>query len=276
MASAARQYARELGRQFRFLATWTPAVRVALGDIGTIDDDNLFVRVASLADFGISFDETVEQGASETFDYASAGAVKIGFKAAGSPSALVPNVPIATAGLGIHFSREHATVFRADGATHSRIANEIRLVEDVAWLMREHRWDRNWSIVNHVVQAESTSVLLAQSAGASIEFGLSAKVTGGGLELLNADVGLQTVASREMQFSIVGIGNSTPLFRAKRVRRRWFVGQPQLRAAYSDDFARREASAEDDDLFEDTPIYNGVDTTTQDSPDGESTGISQQ
>ncbi len=167
-------------------------------------------------------------------------------------------------------------MFRADGATHRRIANEVRLTEDVAWLMREHRWDRNWSIVNHVVHATSTSVLLAHSAGASIEFGLSAKVTGGGLELLNADAGLQTVASREMQFSIVSIGNSTPLFRAKRVRRRWWIGQPQLRAAYSDDFARREVSAEDDDLFEDTPIYNGVDTSTQDAPDGESHGTSPQ
>ncbi len=106
MASAARQYARELGRQFRFLTTWTPGVRVALGDIGTIDDDNLFVRVASLADFGISCDETTETEAQEKFDYASAGAVTIGFKAAGSSSDLVPNVPSAKAGLGIHFSRE--------------------------------------------------------------------------------------------------------------------------------------------------------------------------
>jgi hypothetical protein len=268
MPSAARQYTGDLKRQLRFLASWPPSVRVELGDIGTIDQDNIFIRVSSLAALGIPFKGVAASEGSENFQYASDGSVDVDLKLAGKTSSLTPNVPLAKAGLGIHFTKEHATVFRADGAQHSRIDDQIALRDEVLSLIRAGRWERDWSIVIHVVHAASTTALMSSSAGSGIEFELGAEVQAGGLELLSAGVGLRTVARRAMQLEIVGTGGATPLFRAVCVKRRYFVGRRELRAAYSDELQRILAADEepDEDLFEDTPIYNGAPTTPQDAP----------
>jgi hypothetical protein len=272
MTTAAHQYTSELGRELRFNATWTPGMPLALGTIGVIDDDNVFAPVSSLGQFGIGFKEAEpKNGTTETFSYASAGAVDIGLKLAGKPSDLAPNLPIERAGLGIRFNREHAIIFRADGATHTRMADELPLAREVLSLIKAGIWDKDWTIVTHLVQATSTTVLVARSAGASVEFALSAGVTAGGLELLSADADARTFASRDMQLVIVAAGGMTPLFRAKRVKRRWLLSRKyELRAAYTGELEQLDQNTQDleDDLFEDTPIYNG----TIDRPSKEENG----
>ena len=257
MSSAAQQYMSELHDEFGFLATWTPGMRMALGDIGVVDDEQGFLRVTALEEFGIGFKDVPAGAGTESFQYASAGGVEIALKLAGAVSPLVPNVPVDQAGLGVRFSRKHATVFRADGATQHRIANEVALAAEIASLIRDGRWDRDWSIVTHLVRAATTTALVARSAGSGVEFALSAGVQAGGLELLSADAGARAVSSREMQVTIVGTGGATPLYRARRVKRRWFSRKVELRATFSDEFEQLNPAEDenDEDLFEDTPVY---------------------
>jgi len=260
LPSAARQYTNELKRELGFLAAWPPGARIALGDIGTINEDNVFVRASSLELFGIPFKEAAASKGTQTFQFASAGAVEIGVKLAGQTSALVPSVPQAKAGLGIRFTREYATAFRAEGVRQRRIDDQVALAREVLALMRDERWDRDWSVVTEVVHATSTTALVGHSAGSGAEFEISGAAQGAGLELLSAEAGLRTVTSRDMQLMIVGTGGTTPLFRAMRVKRRWFIGKPELRAAYSDELKTLTTADEDldEDLFEATPIYNGI------------------
>jgi hypothetical protein len=265
MPSAARQYTNELKRELGFLAAWPPGARIALGDIGTINEDNVFVRASSLESFGILFRETSASEGIQTFQFASAGAVEIGVKLAGQTSPLVPNVPQASAGLGIRFTREYATAFRAEGVRQTRIDDQVTLAREVLALMRDKRWDRDWSVVTDVVHAKATTALVGHSAGSGAEFEVSGAAQGAGLELLSAEAGLRTVASRDMQLMIVGTKGTTPLFRAMRVKRKWFIGRRELRAAYSDELETLTTADEDldDVIFEETPIYNGV----SESPD---------
>jgi len=258
MSSAAEQYTRELVDQFKFNATWTPGVPLNLGDIGVIDN-GVFVPITSLDRFGVNLDATAENSGSESFSYASANAVEIGFKAEGEPSSFAPTIPLSDAGLGIQFKREKATVFQLEGATHVRIADEVALRDEVVSLMRANKWDKDWSIVTWLVKAASTTALISRSASSSIEFALSAGVNPGGIELLSVENDVRTVASREMQLTIAGSTNMTPLFRAKRVKRKWFIGRPELRAEFSAAAydATGRAETDDDGLFDDDPPIYG-------------------
>lgn len=264
MSSAARQYTADLRRELSFLASWPPGARLQLGDVGTTDGDNVFMRLSSLQALGVPFKEMLASEGRENYQYASKGGVDFGVKLAGEPSSLLPNVPLHKAGLGIRFKRKHAVVFRADGARHSRIEDLLLLRNEVLSLIQAGQWNRDWSIVTHLVSADATTVLVGSSASSGIEFELDGAVQAGGLELLSATGSLHTVASREMELAMVGTGGATPLFRGMRVKRRFFLfGPEELRAAYSDDLERlATGEEEDEDVFEETPIYNGAQQST--------------
>jgi hypothetical protein len=263
VVTAARQYTTELGKQFNFNANWTPGVPLALGDIGAINSENVFVRATRLENFGISFAKAPVNEAVETYEYATSNAVEIGLKLAAKPSPLTPNLPLDAVGLGIKFTQENATVFRAEGATHSGIDNEPTLAEEVVSLIRAGDWDRDWCIITHLVHAKATTALVAKSSEAAMEFKLSAGITAGGLDLLSADAGLKEFSKRNMELNVVAEAGMTPLFRAKKVRRKyWLVGKYKLREAFSN--AELEQSIQspaslDDELFEDAPYYSTVD-----------------
>jgi hypothetical protein len=235
-------------------------MRIELGDVGTLDGDNVFVRETSLDAFGIRFKVALGSEGSETVDYASKGAVDIGFKLAGKTSALAPHVPAASAGLGVQFAREYAVAFYADGLTRTRIDDQRMLAREVLSLMRAKQWSADWSVVTEVAHADATTVLIGSSSESRVEFDLGADVSAGGLELLSAKAGVKTVARREMALLMVGTGGATPLYLARRVKRRWVIGPQELRAAYSDELLQLKPADEelDEDLFEDTPIYNGT------------------
>jgi hypothetical protein len=252
MASAGAQYCAELARHLRFNAAWPPGVRIALGDIGQLDGQ-VFMPLSSLGQFGVRIPATAPVASNIAFEYASAGAVRVSFKASGAVNPLLPNIPLDQAGLGIGFSRDAAVVFRAEGGSHRRFADESRLRTEIRSLIHARMWDRDWYVITDVITADSTAAMVSRSAGASVEVSVSADVAAGGLHLLTADAGATVVASRSMQLSIITTGGLTPLFRAKRVRRRWFSDRLELRGSYSDDFFRAEEH--DDDLFEDIPIF---------------------
>lgn len=252
MATAGEQYCRELARNLRYNAAWPPGIRVVLGDIGIIDDD-VFMPLTSLEQFGVRL-ELAPAGHDIAFEYASAGSVEFGFKLKGDVNPLVPNIPINQAGLGIKFIRENATVFRAEGGVQQRFADETRLKAEIRSLIRAGLWDRDWHVVTDVIDAKSTAALVSKFSGASVEVSVSADVSAGGLELLTAAAEAKIVASRSMQIAIIATNGLTPLFRAKRVKRHWFSSRVDLRSAFSDEF-QRAGEADDDDLFEDTPVY---------------------
>ncbi len=251
MMTAGEQYCRELAGHLRYNAAWPPGIRVVLGDIGVIDDD-VFMPLTSLEQFGIRL-EHAPAGHDMAFEYASAGSVDVGFKVRGDVSPMLPNVPIDQAGLGINFTRENATVFRAEGGVQQRFADETRLRGEIRSLIWAGLWDRDWHVITDVIDAKSTAALVSRSSGASVEVSVSADVSAGGLELLTTDAGAKIVASRSMQIAVIATNGLTPLFRAKRVKRRWFSSRIDLRAAFSDEFER--VTDDEDDLFENTPVY---------------------
>jgi hypothetical protein len=272
MASAAEIYTTELSRELRFLAAWTPGVPIQLGAIGKISDDHIFAPLSSISSFGSTLDETLSGHEESALTFASAEAVEVHFKLAGKTSDVVSSVAAAQAGLGIVFKRKFATVFRADGIRHHQISDQLKLARDVLGLLRAGEWKRDWFIVTHVVEADSTTALISSSNNAVAEFSLGANVQGGGLELLRAEFQPRVALSRDMEVTIVTSGGLTPLFRASRVRRRWFIGPSDLRAAYSgnleeytDDVRKRRDQLdelEDDDksleneFLDQVPVYD--------------------
>jgi hypothetical protein len=273
MPSAAEIYTTELSRELRYLAMWTPGVPVQLGAIGSIANDHVFTPLSSIESFGIKYEDSTSHGET-SLSFTSQGSVDVRFKAAGQTSDLVPSVPTAQAGIGVSFKREFATVFRADALTHHQIADQLHLAREILSLVRAGEWDRNWVFVTHVVEADSTTALVSNTRDAAVEFALGAGVASGGLDLLQAEFKPRVAATRDMAVTMVASGGLTPLFRASRVKRRWFVGSPQVRAAYAGDveqflddskslreeLEKLEENPEDleNEFLDDIPVYDNL------------------
>lgn len=267
MSSAARDYTSEVTRRIGYMGAWLPDAPIHVGDIGTPDEYNVFVAMSSLEHLGIAFRVELSDAPKEHADrgigFTSEGGVDTSLKLAGSSTVLIPHVPLHKAGVGFHFNRAHAVVFRADGLQHARLADEIRLLGDIRALVDTGNWDPKWTIVTQVVHAQSTTVVVAGSSDAAAEVSLEGGVGAGALELLSAGAGAQWAHRHHLAVDFLGRANLTPLFRAKRLKKRLFRKEV-LRPAYGDlgqdEIVEVEETEEtDDDIFEDTPVYGGTD-----------------
>ena len=216
MASPVDQYTRELSDQFHYVATWTPGTQIRLGDIGEMNGHE-FTPKSSVRSLGIRFG-ILRDTSPETWDYQSAGQVAILAKAKGELSPAVPSVPKGRAGLGIEFSTEGAVVVHAEGCTANRIADIVRLEDDIWDLWDRYVWDEKWVVVTELVTATRATILLAATRNAKVELEASgsAKVPVGGVSLGS---NLAVVSRSGMHTIFVNDRGLTPFFRGIRIKK---------------------------------------------------------
>lgn len=110
MPNVHKSYSKELFQQFGYFTTWLPNLKIALGDIGYLTD-NQFTKVTTLSDLDIPF-TTDETHNTITLDYASAGGLSVQIKGAGELP--LPNSALleTDAGCIIQFSKENALLLK--------------------------------------------------------------------------------------------------------------------------------------------------------------------
>lgn len=210
------QYTAEMFDRFGYLATWAPGVPVALGDVGTLRDD-VFVRVASLQDFGISF-STRADDTPDDIDYSSANGVSVTFKAAGATPGTGSSLGAADAGFEIAFSSNRAVVFQALGCRTPSIADQEALGKALVSRFLEKTWDRSYVVVTELMVADCATIIISDGANGRIDLKAQAKITAATAPLADASAALQVSYSHNINTKIIAKNGLTPLFRAKRVK----------------------------------------------------------
>jgi hypothetical protein len=218
MADTAAQYANEIHRELRYLATWGPGTQLDLGDCGPIEKPWLFRRQASLSDFGIDF-KPDDHGEAIDLHYRSAGGVEFSLKARGETAGL-PNVPAGKAALAISFKKENAIVLETKGAVEVAIENLYEVQTKVLQGIRDKTFPRDHAVISSVVTAAGTAVLISKSSKSQLTVSAEADLSGL-TDLASADAGLSIAHEREMSTTILGAPGLTPLFRAFRAKRNW-------------------------------------------------------
>lgn len=222
-----RKYTRELKKQFGYLATWFPGTPIALGDIGVFKR-NEFTKISNLSDFGISFD--IEQDSTKSdMEYSSRGGVSVMTKASGTAAIEGSTLGEIDAGITVKFSKEKAIFFKANGTTSPNIKNQIKLGEEVIELFKSGRWNKDWAVVTELVNVESATVLISNSSDGKIELKAKSKVAAVSLDIADANLGLEIKFFKDLSTRIVAQESLTPLFKASKVKGRWFL-PPVFRA----------------------------------------------
>lgn len=264
----AKRYTDEIRSKHNYLATWYPSIKLSLGDIGTFNDERIFVPIGEIARQGVQI-TPVPSPASTDFSYHSAHDFDYHVKLVGKSDLLAPHIPLHAAGIGIRFHGEGAMFFQLGDVTHERIGDQIALARKMLALANNQEWDKDWLVVTEVMRARKFVILVSESADGSAELTAEADVSALGLSALTAEGTVSLKHSHALNTQIISTAarELTPLFRAVRVKRRWFVGARKVAPAYSSEAEQFISAPEPDpaDVLEELDDYPDADGDDLDS-----------
>ncbi|MEN6342441.1 MAG: hypothetical protein ABFC89_07755 [Methanospirillum sp.] len=195
--------------EFELHAAWLPGTLIRLGDVGTVDESNKFVRRTSLKNLGISFD-TLDGNPGMDYQFTSRRGVSVDAKAAGQAS--IGTLKVADAGFSVRFSREKSTVFFANNVVEKTIDDLDSLTSDIASLYKKEgtTWKDTYVVVTKVICPESATILISRDSDASIDLKAEAQVPHMNIASIDANFSVQSQAG--LHTAIVATDRLTPLF----------------------------------------------------------------
>jgi len=216
------QYTAELYKRFGYLATWTPATPVNIGDVGEMDG-NIFRRVSSLKEMNVPF--TVRQAQNkEDLIYTSESGVNLSFKAAGSPIVGGSSLLVQKAGATIDFHKGAGVVFIAKGCLSPSIEDQISLGKELIRRYSVGEWEAKYVVVTEIKKADSMSAFISESSGGKIELIAENSLQLGTLSLADLNVNFSVGAASGINTQIVAKDKLTPLFRVRQVKASFWSG----------------------------------------------------
>jgi hypothetical protein len=258
----AKRYTDEIRSKHNYLATWYPSIMLSLGDIGTFNKERIFVPIGEIARHGLQINPVLSP-ASTDFSYHSAHDFDCHVKLATKSDLLAPHIPLDAAGIGMRFRSEGAMFFQLGDVTHERIQDQIALARKMLALANNQEWDKDWVVVTEVMHARKFVILVSESSEGSAELTAEADVSALGLSALTAEgkVFLKHSHALNTKITSTAARELTPLFRAVRIKRRWFVGPRKVAPAYSSEAEQFISAPEPDpaDVLEELDDYPDAD-----------------
>ena len=207
-------YLSEMHRRFGYLATWLPNAPIAVGDVGVLRRDG-FDREASISDFGI---DVAAESATKPVDleYCTTGCVETAFNMSAEQH-LLPNGPQGT--VDVTFTREDAVLFVATACFPTAIIDVRALGRRALELYNAGDWKPQWAVVTEVVDSHSSTIVIAEQAGAKLKLSARLAIASSLISLADARAGLSIESARGLSTRILAAEGLRPLFRVHGVRR---------------------------------------------------------
>lgn len=203
-----------------------------LGHIITFDKRSGFEIVGHISNeyFNLKeFDPIEKSSISKVdIDFGSETGVNIETKISGS--AQIPNsrLSIEDSGLLIEFESDASYLLKTGGTSVHFIENVAELGKLVSQLYVEKKWNRNWFIITHLIEAERATLLISKSSNSKIELRANGALKAiSEADLVGIDVSFSVLSKKEMSTNIIGKdGPYFPLFKVNGIMVRRLFPQP--------------------------------------------------
>jgi hypothetical protein len=207
---------------------------IEIGLIGVIEDDK-FVRrgtVDSILKSRVGdFDESKKD---TTVQKTSGRDVKLNFLAKGEPSTLWPRAPSADARIEASFKSQDSCLLSVKNYKVQTLRDPSPLIERILDAYRRGTWRKEYVLIYETITPAEALIVAATTAGTNLLLCAKAEVT-------PADVGA-VAGSFKIEYQTEDVlkedSGGQPLFyNCYRVKRKWLVGRPEIRAAAVEDLA---------------------------------------
>lgn len=221
MASAQKQYTKEMLKRFGYYATWNPGLSLKLGDIGVLKG-SIFTKISDLESKMITF-EIVKDNTKTTLEHNSQGSATLTTKASASVAPSGSVLADADVGIIIDFAKENSTLFKAANTVTPTIKDTIRLGETILKLFKDGTWNKDWVIITELVESESATIIISNKSNSKIELKANANVTAKVIDIADAKFEFSTQFSRGLETAIISQEGATPLFKIMGIKTRIFM-----------------------------------------------------
>lgn len=208
---ATDHYLNEIHTKYRYRPTWPPDKELRLGDVG-VYDDGVFRRQATLDDFDIDFDTRTDEDPAG-YGYQSGRGITMQSKAEGESPEGFEAIGEAAAGLRIEFNQGDTIVFAASACRIQEIDNKLAVKRAITERADENgEWQPEYAVITELVEAGSTTVLIADSAGGAVELQGTSSINLGGAGIASLEADIEAVYAENLLQKTVASENATPLF----------------------------------------------------------------
>jgi hypothetical protein len=211
------QYTREIADELGYLATWFPSVHLAPGDVCTLHGREVR-RVGDLTEYDVVF-EVEERPVETDIEYRSTSGVDVTVKLKGQPPPTGSALALDETGVAVTFARSSGVLMRLEGCTGRRIRSPRDVGDQVLALHRGATWDRSLCVVVETVQSGSSTIVISNAAGATLDLVTGAHVGVQGLTVASAEADFQVKRESDIGARFVAAPGLTPLARVSAVRR---------------------------------------------------------
>lgn len=250
--SLAHDYVRGIRDELEYWGTWSPQTHLALGDCGPVVN-GIFQRQANIRDqFGIDFEE-LPSPVTGGWSFNSDRSASIDYQLAGG-NQNIPEIPPSKAGLSITFNSDEAIVMAARGGKEGTIANIHQLKKDLidrGARKGEQAFPRDFAVITTLITADATTVLVSHSKGGKYVVSAEADLKAGLVDLANASLNLSTAHTHNVRTELDAQEGTTPLFKALRLKRRWWKWLAAVPLTGVDEVPDEELPFDDDPFGED-------------------------
>lgn len=213
MSDVSKLYLKSIYSRFGYFGTWLPNSPMSLGEVG-LQERGIFKRMTSLTDLGIPF-EIRSSAHPVDFIYTSNSGLSTQLKLAGEIAG-GSTLPVAQGGVVIEFTQEGAFLFQAVDCLSDEIANRSVVGKLVLQAFRDGHWQSDWCVVDSVVNADCSTILVANSKRAKLE--LSSKGPLDITNMANVDANLAVHSQQGDVLRILAADGLAPLFRLSSIK----------------------------------------------------------
>jgi len=191
-----------------FYANWPIGEPVKLGDYG-IMSGRIFICEGNIEDdYNIKFKHRTDT-TKDRYYFKSNHSAKVEFFPKGS-FYIQPNMPNIKASMKIEFGRGVSVFFNASGIKNHSIADFAKVEENIFSKFKQDKWSEKKVVVNRLVQADSTTIIISGKSGASICLDAESKAITN-INLADASIRLSVRVENGVAFEIISEDGLFPM-----------------------------------------------------------------
>jgi hypothetical protein len=217
MSDPTRIYVKSMAKKFRHFATWLPGEPLRLGDYGILEDKYMFRRVGNIKSFNIEYKKR-HNSSLNTIHHSSKKGIEVSFQ----QSADILDTEALYTKVIYKFNRSGAFVFNANNVNFISIEEQSDLSKPIVKLLEARRWDRNFKVITGLAEAETVTILIADSKSSVFEVKASGDIASE-FDIANANIGLSISYEKEMNTIILAKNHLNPLFRLSGIKKKTFI-----------------------------------------------------